>query len=47
MGALIDVTEDRDPTSDDIVTEFDQIQSMHTYVEKVSALSVNATAASY
>ena len=47
VGALIDVTEDRDPTSDDIVTEFDQIQSMHNYVEKVSALSVNATAASY
>ena len=47
VGALIDVTEDRDPTGDEIMTEFSQLQNMHTYVEKVSALSVNASAASY
>ena len=37
VGALIDVTEDRDPTKDEIVTGFSQLQDMHTYIEKVSA----------
>ena len=45
IGALIDVTEDRDPTKSNIVTDFSQIQETHTYIEKVGACSVNANAA--